>query len=80
MGTTKSIVAKEGFMALYHGITGSILRQFVLIGCRLGFYNIFKKMFEDEKGKISFAGKFGCGLLAGAVGMLPYILTIPRIP
>ena len=63
----------EGFRALYDGISGSVLRQMVLIGSRLGFYNVFKKMFEDEKGKLSFAGKFGCGLLAGAVGMPPAV-------
>jgi hypothetical protein len=51
------------------GGSGSVLRQFVLIGSRLGFYNIFKKIFEDKDGKLSFSGKFGCGLLAGAVGV-----------
>lgn len=82
LGTGGAIIRNEGFLALYDGISGSVLRQFVLIGCRLGFYNIFKKMFEDENGKLSFSGKFGCGLLAGAVGALignPADLTLVRM-
>eukprot|EP00667_Euglena_gracilis_P012340 EG_transcript_12671 len=70
LGTTTAIVRSEGPLALYAGLSGGVLRQFVLIGARLGFYNIFKKMFEDKDGRLSFSGKFGCGLLAGAVGAL----------
>jgi solute carrier family 25 oxoglutarate transporter 11 len=70
VGTTLAVVRQEGILALYDGITGSMLRQFVLIGTRLGFYNVFRKAFEGPDGRISFTGKLGCGLLAGAAGAL----------
>lgn len=66
--TTTGIVRAEGVRGLYQGISGNVLRQSTLIGSRLGFYDLFKRQFEDADGKISFAGKVCAGLGAGAMG------------
>lgn len=64
----RTVIRTEGSMALYNGISGNVMRQTFLIGSRLGFYNVLKRFFEDERGRLSFAGKVGCGMAAGALG------------
>ena len=57
LATAKNIIRTEGYFAPFYGISGNVMRQTFLIGSRLGFYNMLKRRFEDDQGRLSFWGK-----------------------
>lgn len=58
---TGNIIRKQGFTALYNGISASLLRQLSYSTVRFGIYEVGKQSMTD----LGFAGKI---LLAGAAG------------
>lgn len=69
-GTARSVVLSEGVLGLYAGLSGSILRQTVLVGSRLGFYDALKVQFADERGNLPFEKAIACGAFAGALAAM----------
>lgn len=68
--TGYSVIRNEGVIAIYKGLTASLLRQASFIGTKFGSYDVFKKILQDESGKISFGAKAACGFGAGAAGAI----------
>jgi len=68
IGTGLNVMRTEGTTAIYRGLSANLMRQCSYIGTKFGVYNMAKMQVVDEKGNLSFAGKCGCGLGAGAVG------------
>ena len=66
-GTALLVVRQEGVLGLYAGLSGSVLRQTVLVGSRLGVYDGLKNFMADDNGKLDFATSLGCGAAAGAI-------------
>lgn len=68
IGTGLNVMKSEGPLAIYRGLSANLLRQCTYIGTKFGFYNVLKMQVVDKDGNLSFAGKCGCGLGAGAIG------------
>ncbi|GLV43856.1 uncharacterized protein CBL_11564 [Carabus blaptoides fortunei] len=65
----KSIIASEGVLALYNGLTAGLLRQATYTTTRLGVYNwLFDLVTGKEGVQPNFATKVGLGMVAGACG------------
>ncbi|KAL1139932.1 hypothetical protein AAG570_006909 [Ranatra chinensis] len=65
----KGIIQKEGFFALYNGLSAGLLRQATYTTTRLGVYNWLFSVLTGKDGKPpNFAVKAGCGMLAGMCG------------
>lgn len=66
----RKVVQNEGVMALYSGITASILRQVLYSSTRLGLYEIIKSQSTDSSSdkSIPLHKKIVAGLIAGGVG------------
>lgn len=77
------IVKNEGFLALYKGLSASLLREATYSTIRLGFYEPFKELLgaQDRK-NTPFWKKFTAGLLSGSTGAIvanPYDLLKVRM-
>ena len=66
-GTAAAVVRSDGLRGLYQGISGSVLRQTTVIGCRLGVYDALKSQLARDGQTVTFAQTVACGLAAGAV-------------
>lgn len=66
VSVTRGVIASDGVLGLYAGISGGILRQAVLVGARLGIYDALKQNFVDDQGNLPFGKAVACGALAGA--------------
>ncbi|KAJ8957451.1 hypothetical protein NQ318_004932, partial [Aromia moschata] len=61
---TKDIVRKQGFLALYTGISASLCRQLTYSTTRFGIYEVAKQNFGGD----TFQAKVAIAAVAGAVG------------
>lgn len=76
---TRKIIQQQGFIALYNGLSASVLRQLFYSTTRYGLYDIGKKALGNDIGfltKIVLAGSSG---LAGGKLSLPALYRIYRI-
>ncbi|VDM94987.1 unnamed protein product [Thelazia callipaeda] len=64
----RSIVAKEGFFAIYDGLSAGLLRQATYTTTRLGIYTWLFEKFSNDGKKSNFGTKAAIGLAAGAAG------------
>ncbi|KAL3993751.1 Mitochondrial 2-oxoglutarate/malate carrier protein [Acanthocheilonema viteae] len=64
----KSIIANEGFFAIYSGLSAGLLRQATYTTTRLGTYTWLFEEFTKDRTTINFATKVVIGLTAGAAG------------
>ncbi|KAK9507567.1 hypothetical protein O3M35_007394 [Rhynocoris fuscipes] len=65
----KGVLRKEGFFALYNGLSAGLLRQASYTTTRLGVYNVlFTKLSGSDGSPPSFVVKALCGMSAGVVG------------
>lgn len=65
----RSIVAKEGILALYNGLSAGLLRQLTYTGTRLGVYTYLFEIFKRPDGTPpDFATKVAIGMGAGICG------------
>ena len=62
------IVKKEGFFALYNGLSAGLLRQATYTTTRLGVYQCLDKIFSSPENPPTFLQKVGIGIAAGACG------------
>uniref|UniRef100_A0A183DEB4 Peroxisomal adenine nucleotide transporter 1 n=1 Tax=Gongylonema pulchrum TaxID=637853 RepID=A0A183DEB4_9BILA len=67
----RSIIANEGFLAIYNGLSAGLLRQATYTTTRLGIYTWLFEHFTTGEKAPTFATKAGIGLAAGAAGSLP---------
>lgn len=64
----RGIIAKEGVLALYNGLSAGVLRQATYTTTRLGIYTyLFEKAKQDGKPP-NFAMKATLGMVAGICG------------
>ncbi|MED6131820.1 Mitochondrial uncoupling protein 5 [Stylosanthes scabra] len=64
------LVQQEGLLALYSGVSATVLRQLLYSTTRMGLYDMFKKKWSDPNsgGTMPLSKKIGAGLLAGGIG------------
>ncbi|GAB4848772.1 Mitochondrial uncoupling protein 5 [Ancistrocladus abbreviatus] len=63
------IVQQEGVVALFSGVSATILRQTLYSTTRMGLYDMMKKKWTDPKsGTFPLERKITAGLIAGAIG------------
>lgn len=63
----QTISRKEGFSAMYSGLSAALTRQMTYTTLRLGLYASLREKVADENGKVSMAAKFGVGTAAGGI-------------
>lgn len=77
------ITKNEGFLALYKGLSASLLREATYSTIRLGFYEPFKQLLGAKDRKTTpLWKKFAAGLLSGSSGAIianPYDLLKVRM-
>ncbi|KAF7557411.1 hypothetical protein G7Z17_g754 [Cylindrodendrum hubeiense] len=70
----RSIVAQNGFLNLYQGLSAGLLRQLVYGTLRLGLFSTFEKKLErqarEQGTTVGFGGRAVAGLGAGAIAAL----------
>ncbi|KAJ8983645.1 hypothetical protein NQ317_019564 [Molorchus minor] len=65
----RGIIAKEGFFALYNGISAGLLRQATYTTTRLGIYTwLFERMKSEDGKPPGFATKAVIGMASGVCG------------
>lgn len=72
LGTTKTIAAEEGALALWNGLTPGLQRQFVFAGLRIGLYIPIRNAIcgELKPGENpSLLQKIAAGMTTGAIGI-----------
>lgn len=62
---TRKIIRQQGFIALYNGLSASVLRQLFYSTTRYGLYDIGKKALGND---ISFVTKIALAGVSGATG------------
>lgn len=73
----RGILAKEGFFALYNGLSAGLLRQATYTTTRLGIYTwLFEKARSEDGKPPNFALKATIGMFSGVVGAFVGKLTI----
>ncbi|XP_078039946.1 dicarboxylate carrier 1 [Augochlora pura] len=71
---TGNIIRKQGILALYNGLSASLLRQLTYSTARFGAYEVGKQTFETPEKPMLFREKL---LLAGFSGMIGGVLGTP---
>merc|ERR1719355_250073 len=66
----RTMIANEGFFAMYAGLGAGLTRQVVYTGARLGLFDIFTEKSKDPayKDVNGFLKKSFCALSAGGIG------------
>eukprot|EP00850_Spirogloea_muscicola_P013402 SM000091S24560 [mRNA] locus=s91:46062:48432:+ [translate_table: standard] len=72
LAMTLSIVRKSGPLALFKGISGTLLRQFMYSGARFGIYDVLKDLLASlyPSQPLPLAFKAGAGMIGGSIGAL----------
>ncbi|KAA0194218.1 Mitochondrial 2-oxoglutarate/malate carrier protein [Fasciolopsis buskii] len=64
-----SIIASEGFFAVYSGLSAGLLRQATYSTCRLGIYTSLFEHFSGPDGQMpNFLTKLGIAMTSGIIG------------
>lgn len=84
IGVAKDIIAKDGFGALYKGLSAGLLRQATYTTARLGIFQQITAYAKEANGgqNLPLWQKAACGLTAGGLGALvgtPADLTLIRM-
>lgn len=66
-----NMIKQNGFLSLYAGIEAGMLRQVLYATSRLGFFETFRDILHEYRGKTDFASRVGIGAITG--GMAAYI-------
>ena len=68
--TFAHVARREGVLALYKGLTASLMRQATFIGTKFGAYDALKGLArgDERDGKLPFWKMTACGIGAGAIG------------
>lgn len=65
----RGIIAKEGVLALYNGLSAGLFRQATYTTTRLGIYTyLFEKSKSSDGSPPSFGMKAGLGMISGICG------------
>ncbi|KAG0084229.1 Mitochondrial dicarboxylate transporter [Podila epicladia] len=69
IGTMINVARNEGLLALYTGLSASLLRQGTYSTVRFGTYDLLKEKFGPKDGsRIPVSTMLMCGVLAGCIG------------
>eukprot|EP00775_Hariotina_reticulata_P009719 gene9719-9878_t len=84
VSVAKEIIAKDGFGALYKGLSAGLLRQATYTTARLGIFSQISEYAKQANGgkNLPLWQKAACGLTAGGLGALvgtPADLTLIRM-
>lgn len=65
------MIAEEGVLSLYKGLSAGLQRQVVFASLRIGLYEPIKQFYagKDHVGPISFFIKISAALTTGAIGI-----------
>ena len=66
--STANIIRNQGVLALYNGLSASLLRQLTYSTTRFGIYDTAKKYVSPNGEPISFLQRVGMAASAGACG------------
>lgn len=64
---SRQIIASEGLLALYSGLSAALTRQAVYTTLRLGFYQTIRDAVTEPGQTVSAATKLAVGLVAGGI-------------
>ena len=53
----KEMVAKQGWMSVYDGLSAGVLRQVFYATSRFGLFETFRDMLHEYRGKTDFASR-----------------------
>jgi len=67
----KAMVAENGWMSLYDGLSAGVLRQVFYASSRFGLFETFRDYLHEYRGKTDFASRVAVGAVTG--GMAAYI-------
>eukprot|EP00622_Pseudochattonella_farcimen_P005626 FR741274.1.p1 GENE.FR741274.1~~FR741274.1.p1 ORF type:complete len:273 (+),score=41.45 FR741274.1:66-821(+) len=78
------MVKKEGIMAIYNGLSASLMRQAIYGTARMGLHRTFSDMLVERNGgkPIGFAAKASAGLTGGAMAVMvgtPFDVALVRM-
>lgn len=68
LGSTVSIVKNQGVLAMYNGLSASILRQLTYSTTRFGIYEVVRQVAVKPGENLKFYQKVGLAAFAGAAG------------
>lgn len=68
--TAIDVARKEGFIALYNGLSASLLRQMTYSTARFGIYESLKNNYVQNKKPITFYHQLMFGMISGSIGGL----------
>jgi len=70
VATARGIAAKEGFAALFKGLTPALHRQLINASLRVGLYGQITEWFRRPgEASVPLASKVAAGLVSGAIGI-----------
>lgn len=76
----RGILAKEGFFALYNGLSAGLLRQATYTTTRLGIYTfLFEKATSSDGTPPNFALKASLGMISGIIGAFVGMLHFVKV-
>lgn len=67
-GAARSIIAAEGPLVMYSGLSAGLFRQATYTTGRLGAFQTLQEKLSDGKGPLPLYKKIFCGMVAGAFG------------
>ncbi|GAA0147428.1 secondary carrier transporter [Lithospermum erythrorhizon] len=69
IGVGMKIIQQEGVVALFSGVSATVLRQTLYSTTRMGLYDVLKhKWSNEENGTMPLSKKITAGLIAGGIG------------
>lgn len=68
VSTTMRVVNQDGTLALYSGLTASLLRQLTYSTCRFGMYEVGKQYLSPDGSAIPFYQRVFLAGISGAAG------------
>lgn len=68
--TAGGVIRKEGFFALYRGLSAGLFRQVTYTTTRLGVFGVLKDSFASDGKPVPFWKKLAMGMTAGGCGAI----------
>lgn len=68
--TALNVIEKEGFLALYSGLSAAIMRQVVYTTARISLYEIFRDAICHDPKNVTFVERASSGVSSGAVAAM----------
>ncbi|KAJ3273129.1 hypothetical protein HDV01_004768 [Terramyces sp. JEL0728] len=66
----RNLIAQDGFLSLYRGLSAGLLRQATYTTARMGIFRTVSNKLKAEDGSLTFAKRAIAGLVAGGLGSI----------